>query len=108
MLQNATGYDYEGPVMIKLDGTWSLIQNNGIQDITTVHTICRLLGFGYGTAITGHRYVIVYIVERVFTKLLFLKNGVWHRACKSHFVLLINMYSTILLTCQICITITLI
>jgi len=46
MLQNATGYDYEGPVMIKLDGTWSLIQNNGIQDITTVHTICRLLGFG--------------------------------------------------------------
>jgi len=46
MLKNVTGFDYEGPVLIKLGGTWGVIQKHGLQDITTVQTICRLLGFG--------------------------------------------------------------
>jgi len=46
MLKNVTGYDYEGPVLIKIDGTVGVILNHGIEDITTVQTICRLLGFG--------------------------------------------------------------
>ncbi|WAR03608.1 SPER-like protein [Mya arenaria] len=45
-LDNITGYDYEGPVQVNVNGEWAYVSKHSIEP-TTAKTICKLLGHGY-------------------------------------------------------------